>query len=118
MYALTGVAPWFDYIYLGALREKKTDGLASAVQQKDAEAIYMAHKGMFNSQTKVRRAIINALNLVVIRQYKRTNTPSQIGAKIYKANDDPHCILDILRYNYGKGQPSKKTRNNTLFNTP
>ena len=78
----------------------------------------MAHTAIFDSQTNVRQTIIDALNLAVPRQYKRTNTPNQIGAKIYKANYDPRRILGTLRYNYGKVQPSGKTRKDTFFNAP
>ena len=58
------------------------------------------------------------MNLAVPRKYKRANLVNQIGAKIYKANNDPRRILDTLRYNYGKVQPSEKTRNDTLLNAP
>ena len=101
VYALTGADPWVDFNNPGAYRDR-TDGTASTVQQKDAEAIYLAHKAIFDSQTNVRRAVIDALNLAVPREYKRYNTNTQIGAKIYKANSDPREILDALRYNYGK----------------
>ena len=99
VYALTGAEPWVDFNNPGAYRDR-TDGTASTVQQKDAEAIYLAHKAIFDSQTNVRRTAIDALNLAVPREYKRYNTNTQIGAKIYKANSDPREILDALRYNY------------------
>ena len=107
VYVLTGADPWVDFNDPGAYRDR-TDGTASPVQQKDAEAIYFAHKAIFDSQTNVQRAVIEALNLAVSREYKRYNTNTQIGAKIYKANSDPREILDALRYNYGKVQPSEK----------
>ena len=107
VYTLTGADPCVDFNHPGAYRNR-TDGTASTVQQKDAEAIYLAHKAIFDSQTNVRRAVIDALNLAVPREYKRYNTNTQIGAKIYKANSDPREILDALRYNYGKVQPSEK----------
>ena len=104
VYALTGAPPWVDYQDPGAVHDR-TDGLALSVQQKDAEAIYVAHKGIFNFQTNATQAIINALNLAKPRQYKRTNTPNQIGANIYKANDDPaesstHCDIIMARSNH------------------
>ena len=76
----------------------------------DAEAIYLAHKAIFGSQTNVGRVIIDALIFAMPREYKRSNTINQIGAKIYKVNSDPQVILNALRYNYRKVQPSKKTR--------
>ena len=115
VYALTGADPWVEFNNPGAFRDR-TDGTASTVQQKDAEAICLAHKKIFDSQTNVRRAVIDTLNLAVPREYKRYNTSTYIGAKIYKANSDPGKIPDALRYNYGKVQPSEKTRNDILFN--
>ena len=70
VHALTGADPWVGFEDPGAYCDK-TDGTASAIQQKDAEAIYLAHKAIFDSKTKVRRAIIDALNLAVPRKYKR-----------------------------------------------
>ena len=52
VYALTGADPWVDFDDPGAYRER-TDGTASTVQQKHAEAIYLAHKAIFDSQTNV-----------------------------------------------------------------
>ena len=117
VYALTGADPWVEFNNLGVFCDR-TDGTASTVQQKDAEAICLAHKTIFDSQTNVRRAVIDALNLAVPRKYKRYNTSTHIGAKKYKANSDPGKIPDALRYNYGKVHPSEKTRNDTLFSAP
>ena len=47
VYALTGADPWHDFKDPGAYCGE-TDGTVSAVQQKDAEAIYLAHKVIFD----------------------------------------------------------------------
>ena len=90
----------------------------SQIQFSNVEDKIDVIEAIFDLKTNIRRAIIDALNLAMPREYKRTNTPNQIRVKIYKANDDPCRILGTLRYKYGTVQPSKKTRKDTLFNAP
>ena len=87
MYALAVAPAGINYQDPGAVRAR-TAGTVTTVEQKVAEAIYIAHKGIFDSQMNVKRAIIDALNLAVPRSYKRENSVDQIQAKIYKYNDD------------------------------
>ena len=52
VYALTAAPPWIDYQDPGAVRAR-TNGLVTTVEQKDADVMYIAHKGIFDSQTNM-----------------------------------------------------------------
>ena len=54
------------------------------------------------------------LNAAVPRKYKRSGG-DRIGAKTYKANDDPRAILNALRNTYGRPSPGEKRANEKAF---
>ena len=117
VYALTGADPWVDFPDPGAVHGH-IDGIATATQQKDKEAIFISKKGIYDSHTNARHAIIYAINFSVPRGYTRKNTGGRIRENIYKVNACPRTILQTLRYKYRRVQPIEKTHNSQLYDTP
>ena len=70
--------------------------------------IYDTEKKVYDSQTHVNRAVINALNAAVPRPYKRA-AAGTIGSKIYKPTNNPKAIITALQANYGQMTPGEKT---------
>ena len=115
IYALNVADPWVNFPDPGVHRT--ADGTLNSDEQRDAEVIFNANKKVFDSESNVRRAIIDGLNAAVPRQYKRSGGNS-IGAKMYKANDCPRTILNNLRTCYGRLAPIEKTQNEARWSAP
>ena len=79
IYALNVADPWVNFPDPGVHRT--ADGTLDSAEQRDTEVIFNANKKVFDSESNVRRAIIDGLNAAVPRQYKRSGGTS-IGAKI------------------------------------
>ena len=63
----------------------------------------------------MKHTIINALNIVVPRAYKRG---TGVGTKLYRATDNPRAILNRLSELYGKMTPQEKTNMETRWSAP
>ena len=115
IYALNATDPWVNFPDPGVHRI--ADGTLDGDEQRDAEVIFNANKKVYDSESNVRRAIIDEINAVVPRQYKCSGgTP--IGSKMYKANDCPRTILNNLRSCYGRLAPIEKTQNEAQWSAP
>ena len=79
------------------------------------KSLYDANKCVYDSQLNVVRAINEALNIAVPRDYRRSTTGDGIGIHVYRPTDNPHTILTNLRNRYGKATPNEKAQNETQF---
>ena len=112
IHALNTTTPWANFNNPGV--HPPTNENLTPVQQRDQLGLYQASKEFYDSESNVRRATNVGLNAAVPRKYKRSGG-DRIGAKTYKANDDPRAILNALRNTYGRPSPGEKRANEKAF---
>ena len=115
VYALNAMVAWADWPDPGAHAPASTN--MTPVEQRDQLAMWEAHKEVWDEETNVRWACITALNITITRKHKQSGG-NRIGAKMYKANDDPSAILDDLHNLYGCPSPGEKKTNENTFGAP
>ena len=115
-YAMKSLTPWVDAPNPGP---HCIIGL-NAQLTRDAEAIYNVSKMEYLSQINMTQAIINALNIAVPKEFKRSTNAAGtfMGASPYRNNNNPRTILLAPRTLYGRPMPAKKQANNALFGAP
>ncbi len=103
IYALQTNTPWTNWADPGITRigtrvNPNADGstnVAAAVA-RDEQAIYDANRAVYDTQENIRRAIIDALNDAVPKNYRRGGA-NTMGARVYRATDDPRELIQKLR---------------------
>ena len=121
IYALVCNEPWRDWADPGPT-PRGTDanphpdhpnGLTTE-QARAEKSIWEANKEVFFSQQNMKRAIIDTLNRVVPKAYRRL-PGNGIGVAKYKVSNDPRDILRGLRDRYGQMTPDEKRTNDARF---
>jgi hypothetical protein len=90
---------------------------ATNVEARNLQTLYDSNKAVFDSDQNVRRAVNDALNLAIPKEFRKP-IGNQIGTKVFTVRDDPKQILVDLRTKYGTATPHDKANNEKRFNTP
>ena len=124
IYALQTNTPWQNWADPGITRRgtrvnPNADGSTNtaAAIVRDKQAIYDANRAVYDTQENICCAIINSLNEVVPKNYRRGGA-NTMGARVYRATDEPREIIQKLRDTYGKPTPAEKSANEANFAAP
>ena len=107
VYALKSNIPWVDWKNPGphvTLADNLTDTQITNIQEE-----YKNRKMVWDSQSKVNRAIISGLNLAVPCTYRRA-VAGAVGTCNYRFIDGPKVILQGLQDNNRQMTPAEKTK--------
>ena len=115
LYTLRTNTPWVPFPDPG--EHATVDPAATDDANRQALIVYNANKKVYDSESNVKRAVIQALNTSVPRPYKRAGG-QQIGAHVYRPTDCPKAIIGDLRTRYGTWKPAEKTAMQLKWNTP
>ena len=96
IYALRTNAPWVNCNNPGP----HPGTVDTTAEQNNLHTLYEANKAVYDSQQNVRRAINDALNIVIPNAFRKP-AGNQMGTKVYTVRDNPRDILDGLRAKYG-----------------
>ena len=115
IYALSAPgAPWTDWPDPGPHRtinpSLKTAG------QADSLVNFTFKKGIFDSETYMRTAIIDAMNIAIPKEYRRAINGA-LGARNYPPTGSPRAIFAALIKLHGKISPSERTAQDTKWST-
>ncbi len=100
LYALRMNTPWVPFPDPGT--HATIDPAAANGANCQARIVYTANKKVFDSESNVRRTVIQALNASVPHPYKRAGG-QQISAHVYHATDCTKAIVSNLRTRYRTG---------------
>jgi len=65
---------------------------ATNVEARNLQTLYDSNKAVFDSDQNVRRAVNDALNLAIPKEFRKP-IGNQIGTKVFTVRDDPKQIL-------------------------
>ena len=113
IYALRTTTAWADWPDPG----NHPATADNTVEQTNVRTLYDANKAVYDSQMNVKRAICDALNMAVPKEFRKP-VGNQIGQKVFTVRDNPRQVLTDLRTKYGTCTPNEKSANEAAFSAP
>ena len=115
IYLLDSQVPWQGTVDPGPQFE--IDVTWADIDKEQEEIYYKRQKVEWDNEVNIRRAIVDALNKAVPKAYRR-GTGTRMGARVYRATDEPRDILNKLHELYGKMTPQEKSNMEAAWSAP